>query len=64
VLDRGQLQAVYVVGQDKLANLRYVTLGKPAGKHVEVLAGLQEGELVVAQPGDRELAGRKIEARP
>ena len=64
VLDRGQLQAVYVVGSDKLANLRYVTLGKPAGNRVEVLAGLQEGEWLVAQPGDRELAGRKIEARP
>lgn len=61
VLDRGQLQAVYVVGQDKLANLRYVTLGKPVGNRVEVLAGLQEGEWLVAQPGDRELAGRKIE---
>lgn len=64
VLDRGQLQAVYVVGRDKLANLRYVTLGKPAGQQVEVLAGLQEGEWLVAQPGDRELAGRKIEAQP
>ena len=64
VLDRGQLQAVYVVGQDKLANLRYVTLGKPAGQRVEVLAGLQEGEWLVAQPGDRELAGRRIETRP
>jgi len=62
VLERGQLQAVYVVGQDKLASLRYVTLGKPAGpQQVEVLAGLQPGEWVVAQPGDRELEGRKIE---
>lgn len=64
VLDRGQLQAVYIVGQDRLANLRYVTLGKPADNRVEVLAGLQEGEWLVAQPGDRELAGRRIEARP
>jgi len=64
VLDRGQLQAVYVVGPDKLADLRYVTLGKPADNRVEVLAGLQEGEWLVAQPGDRELAGRKIETRP
>lgn len=64
VLDRGQLQAVYVVGQDKLANLRYVTLGKPEGANVEVLAGVQPGEWLVSQPGDRELAGRKIEPRP
>lgn len=63
VLDRGQLQAIYVVGPDKLANLRYVTLGKVSGQRVEVLAGVQEGEWLIAQPGDRELAGRKIEAR-
>jgi RND family efflux transporter MFP subunit len=63
VLERGQLQAVYVVGPDRLASLRYVTLGKSAGQRVEVLSGLQEGERFVAQPGDRELTGRQIEAR-
>ena len=62
VLDRGQLQAVYVVGPDKLASLRYLTLGKPAGQQVEVLAGLRQGEVLIAQPGDRELAGKRIEA--
>ena len=63
VLDRGQLQGVYVVGADQVANLRYVTLGNAAGAQVEVLSGLQPGDRVVLEPGARELDGRRIEAR-
>ena len=40
LLHRGQLNAIYVVGKDKIAEFRYITLGKPAGKDVEVLSGL------------------------
>lgn len=61
IISRGQLQAVYVVGGNKIADLRYVTLGRTAGQTVEVLSGLQPGERVVAAPGDRDLAGRRIE---
>lgn len=62
VLDRGQLQGIYVVGEDRIAILRYVTLGKVAGKQVEVLSGLRGGERVVAAPGDRELGGKRVES--
>jgi RND family efflux transporter MFP subunit len=61
VLDRGQLQGIYVVGQDRVAMLRYVTLGTGQGEQVEVLSGLQGGERVVAAPGDRELGGKRVE---
>ncbi len=61
VISRGQLQNVYVVGNDKLASLRYVTLGPPDGEQVEVLSGLEAGERVVVAPGERELAGKRIE---
>ncbi len=61
VVDRGQLQGVYVLGQDKTAELRYVTLGRPQGEGVEVLSGLQPGEQLVAAPGNRDLGGKKIE---
>jgi RND family efflux transporter MFP subunit len=64
VVERGQLQGVYVLDQNKIANLRYVTLGKSAGSAVEVLAGLQEGERLVAKPGNRDLGGKRIEAQP
>jgi multidrug efflux pump subunit AcrA (membrane-fusion protein) len=63
VLSRGQLQAVYVVGSDQLASLRYVTLGTPSADQVEVLSGLQSGDRIVVQPGDRELSGKQVEAQ-
>ena len=64
ILDRGQLQGVYVVGQDKVANLRYVTLGKTLGEQVEILSGLEAGEQVVANPAGAELGGKIVGGRP
>src|SRR5438094_3438684 len=46
VVERGQLQGVFVLDQNKVASLRYVTLGKPSGSDVEILAGLQSGEFL------------------
>ena len=63
IVERGQLQGVYVLDQSKVANLRYVTMGKTTGSKVEVLAGLQEGERLVAEPGDLDLNGKRIEAQ-
>ncbi len=64
ILERGQLQGVYVIGVNGVAGLRYVTLGKTAGQQVEVLSGLQDGEKLVAAPGDRELGGKQIALHP
>ena len=63
VVERGQLQGVYVLDQNKVAGLRYVTLGKTSGPQVEVLAGLQEGERLVVQPGLLDWSGKRIEAQ-
>jgi len=63
VVERGQLQGVYVLDPNKIANLRYVTLGKTTRTDVEVLAGLQEGEHIAAKPGDLDLNGKRIEAQ-
>jgi RND family efflux transporter MFP subunit len=63
VVQRGQLQGVYVLDSGRIANLRYVTLGKISGTDVEVLAGLQGGEQLVAKPGDFALNGKHIEAQ-
>jgi RND family efflux transporter MFP subunit len=63
VVERGQLQGVYVLDQNQVAGLRYITLGKPSAQHVEVLAGLQAGELLVANPRGGELSGKRIESR-
>ncbi len=63
VVERGQLQGIYVLDQNKIASLRYITLGKPSGAQVEVLAGLQAGDTLIADPGRQELSGKKIESR-
>lgn len=63
VVDRGQLQGIFVLDHDKVASLRYVTLGKVLGTNVEVLAGLQSGELLVTQPGELDLNGKRVEAQ-
>jgi RND family efflux transporter MFP subunit len=61
LVERGQLQGVYVLDANQIAGLRYVTLGKSTGEQAEVLSGLQEGEkLVVAPGGDRDLSGKRI----
>ena len=62
VVDRGQLQGIFVLDQTKVAALRYVTLGKPSGETIEVLAGLESGECLVVKPGDLDLNGKRIEA--
>lgn len=62
VVERGQLQGIFVLDQNKIAGLRYVTLGKPSGEAVEVLAGLESGERLVTRPGEIDLNGKRIEA--
>jgi membrane fusion protein, multidrug efflux system len=62
--ERGQLRGVFVIDVKQIAQLRYVTLGRTLGEQVEVLSGLQQGEKLVASPGDRELGGKQIVPRP
>jgi membrane fusion protein, multidrug efflux system len=64
VIQRGQLQGVYVLDENRIAGLRYVTVGRSAGTQVEVLAGIQSGERVVATPRELDLSGKRIEAEP
>jgi RND family efflux transporter MFP subunit len=63
IVERGQLEGIFVLDQNRVAVLRYVTLGKPMGDNVEVLAGLADGDRVVAKPGSLELDGKRIEAQ-
>jgi len=63
VMERGQLQGIYVLDANQIASLRYVSLGQSAGEQIEVLSGLQGGEKLVAAPGDRELSGKRIALR-
>lgn len=64
LVERGQLQGVYVLDANQIAGLRYVTLGETAGDQIEVLSGLQDGERLVAVAGGRDLSGKRIAIRP
>ena len=64
LVERGQLQGVYVLDANQIAGLRYVTLGKSTGEQIEVLSGLQAGETLIAVAGDRDLSGKRIAIRP
>jgi len=61
VVERGQLQGVFVLDQNKVASLRYITLGKTSGSEIEVLSGLRGGEWFVANPGERDLNSKRVE---
>jgi RND family efflux transporter MFP subunit len=63
IVERGQLQGVFLVDQSKIAALHYITVGKPVKDEVEVLAGLQDGDRLVASPAGLELDGKQIEAQ-
>jgi multidrug efflux system membrane fusion protein len=49
VLQRGQLQEVYVVDPTNIARLRLIKTGKPYGQRVEVLSGIREGERIIVE---------------
>jgi RND family efflux transporter MFP subunit len=63
VVLRGSLNCAYVLDGGGIAQLRTITLGAAQGEFVEVLSGISAGEKLVDDPVDRDLAGKRIEAR-
>ncbi len=61
ILERGQLQGVYVIGQDNIARFRLVRIGAASQGAVEILSGLTGGELVVVAGTERVSDGVHIE---
>ncbi|HUZ04772.1 MAG TPA: efflux RND transporter periplasmic adaptor subunit [Acidobacteriaceae bacterium] len=57
---QGNLSSVYVVGVDRIAQLRYITLGREWADRAEVLSGLSAEETIVTSPDGRELGGKLI----
>jgi RND family efflux transporter MFP subunit len=64
IVVRGSLSCVYVLDGNGIAQLRSIILGAVHGEFVEVLSGLSSSEKLVDLPGDRDLAGKRIEAQP
>jgi len=63
VIAHGSMQGVYAIGQNHIAELRYISVGNPHGNEIEVLSGLSAGETVVDSPGEREFSGKRIEVQ-
>jgi RND family efflux transporter MFP subunit len=47
VIERGELTSVYAVGSDRIARLRWVKVGRRLDDQVEILSGVNVGELVL-----------------
>jgi RND family efflux transporter MFP subunit len=50
IVERSEMRAVYVVAPDGRVSLRQVRLGHAQGDSIEVLAGVDAGELVALDP--------------
>jgi len=61
VVERGQLQGVYVVGQDDVARFRLIRTGATHQGAVEVLSGLTSGERIVLRGIERVSDGVRIQ---
>ncbi len=60
VVRRGGLDGVFIVDEHNTAHFRWLQLGEFIGESVEVLAGLSEGELILAKPDKRVREGDSI----
>lgn len=63
IVMRGSLPCAYVLDGNNTAQLRYATLGAVRGEMVEVLSGIAASEKFIDDPGDRDLAGKRIEVQ-
>jgi membrane fusion protein, multidrug efflux system len=61
VVERGQLQGVYVVGQDDVARFRLIRTGAAHQDGVEVLSGLTSGEQIILRGVERVTDGARIQ---
>lgn len=64
VVERSEMQAVYVVDADGRVALRQVRLGRGEGERVEVLAGVAAGERIATEPSAAALATRRPSPSP
>lgn len=61
IVQRGQLNYVYVVDASGIARMRLITLGKQGGDRVEVLSGLSNGERIVSDGTSLNKEGVKVQ---
>ena len=60
VIEKGQLQMVYVITPKNLCQMRLIKLGKRYGDKVEVLSGLRAGETIIVEDVHKAIDGAKV----
>lgn len=60
IVERGQLRGLFVTDARGIAEWRVVTTGQATGGKTEILSGLADGERYIADPGARQLDGKRI----
>ena len=63
LIQRGQLEGLFVVGSDDVARIRWVRSGRPVDGGLEIISGLGEGETYVISPPAGMADGSVVEAR-
>jgi RND family efflux transporter MFP subunit len=63
ILRRGQLEGILVVGNEGVAQLRWVKLGRHFETRVEVLSGLEPGDRYIVSPAANVSDGTPVTAR-
>ena len=61
ILPRGELQGVFIVGNDDVVRFRLVKTGKTYGDRFEILAGINPGERVATHGAERLNEGEKVQ---
>ena len=64
IVNRGQLRGVYVLDANQVASMRFVTLGRASGNQVEILSGIENGEMLLSLPGQQDYTGKRIAVDP
>ena len=60
LIQREQLQGVYIVNDNQQAVLRWLRLGKTYGQQIQVLSGLKENERIIINAQGKLYNGRKV----
>jgi multidrug efflux pump subunit AcrA (membrane-fusion protein) len=63
LVERGQLEGVYVIGSDDLVEYRLVKTGRTLGDRLEILSGLSDGERLATSQLYRLSEGVKVEGQ-
>lgn len=64
LIARGEGATVALVQPDHAVHIQHIQVGRDYGDRLEVISGLEEGDLIIPNPGDAALEGIKVNPIP